>query len=141
MVNSSVKPENLRSHLSVEERPSLASMIGYDEGDYVVEFYNDKIWQLILSLPEGIRSKMIDLLKIMQIKGNNLSGKFTKKLTEDLFELRIKAKEGYGRAFYCTIKGRKIIVVHSIVKKCGKTPSKDLNLAKVRTKEVRNASI
>ncbi|WP_083889302.1 type II toxin-antitoxin system RelE/ParE family toxin [Xenococcus sp. PCC 7305] len=30
-----------------------------------------------------------------------------------LFEIRAKGKEGIGRSFYCTLKGKEIIILHS----------------------------
>ena len=59
-------------------------------------------------------------------------------LCQGLFELRCKGKEGIGRAFYCTMVGREIVVLHSFIKKTQETPDKELALARRRLKEVRN---
>jgi phage-related protein len=53
-----------------------------------------------------------------------------------LFELRIKAAEGIARVFYCTVVGRRIVVLHEFVKKSDKTPRKELETARRRMKEV-----
>ncbi|MBI3631139.1 MAG: type II toxin-antitoxin system RelE/ParE family toxin [Candidatus Sungbacteria bacterium] len=57
---------------------------------------------------------------------------------EGLFELRLKATEGIARVFYCTLVGRKIVMLHQFVKKSEKTPRRELEIAKRRMKEVKD---
>jgi len=57
---------------------------------------------------------------------------------DGLFELRLKAAEGIARVFYCTVVGRKIVVLHQFVKKTDKTPKKELETARARLKEIKN---
>ena len=54
-----------------------------------------------------------------------------------LFEIRAKGKEGIGRSFYCTLKEKEIVILHSFIKKSQKTPKRELDLAKKRMKEVK----
>ena len=56
---------------------------------------------------------------------------------DGLFEIRAKAKEGIGLALFCYMKGGHVYIMHAFVKKSQKTPNKDLDLAKIRMKEVR----
>jgi len=58
---------------------------------------------------------------------------------DGLFELRLKGKEGIGRAFYCFLIGQKVIIVHSFVKKTQETPKRELRVAISRIEEVKNA--
>jgi phage-related protein len=53
-----------------------------------------------------------------------------------LFELRLKATEGIGRVLYCTVSGRRIVVLHQFVKKTQKTPAREIALARKRMKEL-----
>ncbi|MFY0068381.1 type II toxin-antitoxin system RelE/ParE family toxin [Acinetobacter baumannii] len=55
-------------------------------------------------------------------------------------ELRLKSQEGIARVMYCTLVGKRIVMLHSFVKKTQKTPKQDLNLALDRMKEVKNAN-
>lgn len=57
---------------------------------------------------------------------------------DGLFELRLKAQEGIGRVFYCTLIGKRIVILHSFVKKTQKTPTNELNIATLRLKEVKS---
>ncbi|OGT30615.1 MAG: hypothetical protein A2W28_10925 [Gammaproteobacteria bacterium RBG_16_51_14] len=56
-----------------------------------------------------------------------------------LFELRLRAREGIARVFYCTIVENKIVILHQFIKKSDKTPAKELEVARKRMKVIKNA--
>jgi phage-related protein len=49
----------------------------------------------------------------------------------------MKAAEGIGRVFYCTLIGRRILFLHQFVK-TDKTPPKELKIARQRMKELKH---
>jgi len=55
-----------------------------------------------------------------------------------LFELRLKGQEGIARVFYCTLVGKRIVMLHSFVKKTPKTPPKERRIAETRMKEIKH---
>jgi phage-related protein len=55
---------------------------------------------------------------------------------DGLFELRPRGREGIARVFYCTKVGRKIIILHSFIKKTNETPKRELDIARRRRREV-----
>ena len=57
---------------------------------------------------------------------------------EGLFELRPRGREGIGRAFYCFLVGKKILVVHAFIKKTEATPERELKIARKRVKVLKN---
>ena len=63
----------------------------------------------------------------------------TRAMGDGLFELRLKSAEGIARVFYCTMIGRKIVMLHQFVKKSDKTPPRELETAQRRMKEYKNA--
>jgi phage-related protein len=63
----------------------------------------------------------------------------TRAMGDGLFELRLKANEGIARVFFCTVVNRKIIFLHQFIKKSDKTPARELEIARKRMKEVKNA--
>lgn len=75
----------------------------------------------------------------MEVYGPDLGMPHTRAMGEGLFELRIKAPEGIARVFYCTMVGKKIVILHLFIKKTDKTPSKELEIARRRLKEVKHA--
>lgn len=61
----------------------------------------------------------------------------TKAFGDGLFELQLKGAEGIARVFYCTLVGRRIVMLHCFVKKTQKTPLKERWIAKKRMMEVK----
>lgn len=52
--------------------------------------------------------------------------------------MRLKGKDGISRAIYVTASDQRIVVVRVFVKKTQTTPSREIELAIKRAKEVRN---
>lgn len=61
---------------------------------------------------------------------------YVKHLEGSLWEMRMKGKDGIGRAAYVTATGRRVVVVHVSVKKTQKTPRREIETALRRAKEV-----
>ncbi|BCU08237.1 hypothetical protein Atep_29140 [Allochromatium tepidum] len=74
----------------------------------------------------------------MEEHGADLRLPHSRALGHGLFELRCKGEEGIGRAFYCTMVERRIVILHSFIKKTQETPPRELKTARKRLKEVRN---
>ncbi len=73
--------------------------------------------------------------------GPNLGEPHTEAFGNGLFELRLKGSEGIARVFYCTMIDRRIVMLHSFIKKTQKTPPKDRRLAETRMQEIKHADI
>jgi phage-related protein len=101
-----------------------------------IEYYSDSVEEDVLNLPDGLLARYLRLTDLMQEFGANLGMPHTKVIQNGLFELRLKAKEGIARTFYCTKVGKKIMVLHVFVKKTQKIPTKELKIALERLKEV-----
>lgn len=104
--------------------------------EWSIEYYSDEIEKKILSLPSGLLARYLRLTDLMLEFGSNLGMPHTRFIEEGLLELRIKSKEGIGRVFYCSLVGKKIVMLHLFIKKTNKTPKKELQIAKNRMKEV-----
>jgi phage-related protein len=92
----------------------------------------------VLSLPTGLKARYFRLTDLMIEHGANLGLPHTRAMSDGLFELRCKSNEGIARVFYCTLVGRKIVFLHSFIKKTQKTPRSELLIARTRLKEVNN---
>ncbi|HET7921677.1 MAG TPA: type II toxin-antitoxin system RelE/ParE family toxin [Gammaproteobacteria bacterium] len=55
-----------------------------------------------------------------------------------MFELRPRGRSGMGRAFYCFLLNKRIVVVHAFIKKSQETPDRELKLARKRVKELQH---
>lgn len=103
---------------------------------YSLEYFNAAVKAGIDAWPDGIRARYIALTLRMVEYGPNLGMPHTEALGGGLFEIRAKAREGIGRAFYCALKGQRLVIVHEFVKKSQKTPKRELRLARKRMKEI-----
>ena len=93
----------------------------------------------MLVLPRGILARYIHLTDRMVEYGPDLGMPHTRAMSAGLFELRLKSGEGIGRVFYCTLVGRRIVMLHQFVKKTEKIPPKELSIARRRMKERKDA--
>ena len=104
---------------------------------WTIEYYSPKIQRDIGMLSKGLQARYIHLTRRMQEYGPHLREPHTKALGDGLFELRLKSKEGIARVFYCTIIERRIVLLHSFIKKTDRTPPAELETAQKRMKEVK----
>lgn len=81
-------------------------------------------------------AKYLRIVDLIEEQGPNLGEPFTKKLDKDLYEIRVKAQEGIGRALYCHVIDQEIIILTAFIKKTQKAPLRIMKLAKTRMKEV-----
>jgi len=54
-----------------------------------------------------------------------------------LWEMRLKGRSGIARALYVTASRRRVVIVRAFVKKTGKTPRREIELALSRAKSVK----
>lgn len=106
---------------------------------WTVTFHSDTVESEILAMPAGFLVRFIRYAERMEIYGPDLGMPHTRAMGEGLFELRLKAAEGIARVFYCTVVNRKIVFLHSFVKKTDKTPPRELKVARQRMKEHQHA--
>ncbi len=104
-----------------------------------IEYYDEKLQAAVLALPPGILARYVHLTDRMVEYGPDLGMPHTRAMGAGLFELGLKSGEGIGRVFYCTLVGRRILMLHQFVKKTEKTPPKELTIARKRMKERRDA--
>ncbi len=76
--------------------------------------------------------KSLWLTDVMMELGPNLGMPHTRAIGAGLFELRVKGQEGLARVFYCTVVGRRIMMLHTFIKKSQKTPTRELEIARRR---------
>jgi phage-related protein len=106
---------------------------------WTITYYSESVQEEILALPAGFLGRYLRYSDRMEIYGPDLGMPHTRSVGDGLFELRLKAAEGIARLFYCTMVGKKIVMLHQFIKKTNKTPLKELEIARRRMKEIKNA--
>lgn len=105
---------------------------------YLIDYYSEAVRLDVDALPLTLRVRYALLTQRMLEHGPDLDAPHTKALGAGLLEMRLKGAEGIARVLYCAMVGRRIVVLHSFVKKTDKIPAKDLALARNRLKELKN---
>jgi phage-related protein len=103
---------------------------------WAIDYYSEDVRLGIEALPVGIRASYARLTEFLEEFGLDLRMPHSRAMGQGLFELRPKGREGIARVFYCTRVGRRIVILHSFIKKTDKTPQRELDIARVRQKEV-----
>jgi len=106
---------------------------------WTITYYDDSVQEEILEMPSGFLGRYLRYTDRMEVYGPDLGMPHTRAMGDGLFELRLKVAEGIARVFYCTIIGRRIVVLHQFIKKSDKTPPRELEKAQRRMKEFKNA--
>ena len=108
--------------------------------DYSISYYSDAVQNQMVDLPDTLAARYIVLTRRMIALGPNLGEPHTKAFGEGLFELRLKGTEGIARVFFCTLVGRRIVMLHSFIKKSDRTPLRERKVAELRMKEIKRAN-
>ena len=75
---------------------------------YEIVYLEDALNE-IRNWPIKVRVNYFRIASLIEIRGPNLGMPHTRAMGKGLFEVRAKGAEGIGRAFFCTVKGKKVI--------------------------------
>ena len=103
---------------------------------YQIEYFHPKVQAEIESWPVDVLADYARTVELLAEYGPSLRLPHSRAMGEGLFELRPRGSSGIGRAFYCFLLGRRVVVVHAFIKKTQQTPDKELKIARKRTKEI-----
>jgi len=106
---------------------------------YSIHYYSATVQNDLLSMPATLQARYIGLTDRMKTVGANLGEPHTKAMGVGLFELRLMGAEGIARVMYCTLSGKRIVMLHGFIKKTQKTPRTELETALRRMKEIKHA--
>jgi phage-related protein len=102
-----------------------------------IEMVNDNVIEELNDLPLDLRARLTRLIDLIGELGlERLREPDVRHLEGKLWELRVKGREGIGRALYVTARGRRLVILHVFQKKTQKTPRRTIRLALARAKEL-----
>ena len=106
--------------------------------DYTITYYSEAVQEQIGDLPDTLAARYVVLTRRMVALGPNLGEPHTKAFGDGLFELRLKGAEGIAWVFFCTLIGKRTVMLHSFIKKTDRTPKRELDVAQARLKEIKH---
>lgn len=106
----------------------------------VIEFYKkengeEPLKKFLDSLPKKLREKTLLSISYLHDYGYQLNGLYSKKITDELWELRTKQSSDITRIMYFFFDRDKVILTHGFVKKTNKTPIKEIERAEKYRKD------
>jgi phage-related protein len=89
------------------------------------------------ALPSDLRARFERIVDLIKVKGlDQVHEPYIKHLEGKLWEMRMAGHDRIARSIYVTASGRRVVVLHTFIKKTEKTPARALAIARARAKEV-----
>ena len=103
---------------------------------FEIHYFHERVYAEVQSWPVDVLADYARLVELLTEHGPSLRLPHSRALGDGLFELRPRGRSGIGRAFYCFLLGKKVVVLHAFIKKSQQTPDNQLKMARKRLKEV-----
>ena len=81
------------------------------------------------SLDDKAAARIDAFIERLRTQGNRMQGKFVKKLTDDVFELRVKQFDRIFRVLFFYQRGMLIVITSAFQKKTERTPPSEITRA------------
>ena len=90
--------------------------------DYTIEYYSEEVEDQIVALPDTLAARYVVLTRRMTVVGANPGPPHTDSFGDGLFELRLKGADGIARVFFCTLIGRRVMMLNRSSRKLRRHP-------------------
>src|SRR5213595_1688420 len=103
-------------------------------GEFTIEYVelpNERVpaREFVDSLDDKAAARIDAFVERLRIYGNRMQGKFVKKPTDDIFELRVKQFDRIFRVLFFYQPGRLIVITSGFQKKTEQTPPAEITRA------------
>ncbi|MCA2919881.1 MAG: type II toxin-antitoxin system RelE/ParE family toxin [Microcystis sp. M015S1] len=105
---------------------------------FEIDYFHERVQRDIELWPVDVLADYARLIELLIEHGPSLRLPHSRAFGDGLFELRPRGRSGIGRAFYCFLVGKRVVILHAFIKKSQETPDRELKLARKRMKEVAN---
>jgi phage-related protein len=103
-----------------------------------VEYLDNVAEAEVENLPKEARASFLRIGEMIRSNGlERMREPYVKHLEGKLWEMRLTGRDGIARSLYVTVTGKRVVVVHSFVKKTQKTPRRVIDYALKRAKEAK----
>jgi phage-related protein len=102
-----------------------------------IETLNHLVDAELDALPSDMRARYFWIGNLIQTRGLQRVGEpYVKHIQGDIWEMRMRGRDGISRALYVVAKPKRVVVVRVFIKKTQKTPQREITLALARAKEI-----
>lgn len=90
------------------------------------------------ALPLDVRASFERIVRLVHALGlDRVREPYIKHIEGPIWEMRLRGRDGIARALYMTATGRRVVILRVFTKKTQKTPRREIELGRLRAKEVR----
>jgi phage-related protein len=90
-------------------------------------------------LPSDMKARFVHIAEMLEDLGPDRVGMpHVRHLEDELWEIRMRGRDGIARAIYFSAKTRRVVVVRVFIKKTEKTPRREIDLAHTRVQEFKD---
>jgi phage-related protein len=107
-------------------------------GPWTIEFQDRRVARDSAALPAGIQAKFLHVSELLIEFGPEIGMPFVRRLEADLYEIRVRGKEGHGRFLFSACRGKRLVILHAFVKKTRRTPLRELAIARQRLRRLKS---
>jgi phage-related protein len=102
---------------------------------WTVEFLDSHVLDEMSAMPGDIRARFERIIHLIEEHGlPYVHEPYVKHIEGPIWEMRAKGKDGIARALYVTITGKRVVIVRIFVKKTQRTPKREIEIARNRSK-------
>jgi phage-related protein len=106
---------------------------------WAVETLNETVDAELAELPADMRARLVRISELIGAVGlPNVKEPHVRHIGGQLWEIRLKGKAGIARALYVTAKEQRVVILRVFIKKTEKTPTREIDLAVQRSKELKS---
>jgi phage-related protein len=106
---------------------------------WTVETLNATVDEEIEALPADMRARLVRISELIATSGlENVHQPHIKHIEAEIWEMRMKGRDGISRALYVTARKKRVVIVRVFIKKTEKTPRREIEIALTRAKEVQD---
>ena len=105
---------------------------------FQIEYFHERVLAEVESWPVDVLADYARVVELLIEFGPSLRLPHSRAFGGGLFELRPRGRSGIGRALYCFLLGKRVVVLHAFIKKSQETPDRELKLARKRLKELQD---
>lgn len=100
-----------------------------------IKFIDTQLEDFIESLSDATGTRVMRMIDYLEQHGHQIRMPYTKKISKDLFELRIQGAEQV-RIFFTYHRG-KIVLLHAFIKKSQRIPLQEIRMAEQKFRSLR----
>ncbi len=105
---------------------------------WLIEFVNETAEKEFMALDASFKARFLHIAELIERFGPfHVGMPHIRPLEDKLWEIRLKSNPGIARSIYVMAEKKKIIILHTFVKKTQKTPRAAFDKAKSRLKEIK----